>query len=102
MFNVLRNVEILTFAKIKCARNLLICVLVEIPTFTKVTIDTIIAFIQRLCKYKLNKIKFDSKNLNFKAKSRKLMFAKLLKNRIHKILWYENNDFVRSNDKKEN
>ena len=62
MFNVLRNVEIVTFAKIKCARNLLICVLVEIRTCTKVTIDIIYsAFFQRLYKYKLNNIKFDSK-----------------------------------------
>ena len=61
MFNVLRNVEIVTFAKIKCAQNLLICVLVEIGTCTKMTIDIIIAFIQRLCKYKLNNIKFNSK-----------------------------------------
>ena len=60
MFNF-RNVEIDTFAKIKCARNLLICVLVEIRTCAKVTIDIIIAFIQRLCQYKLNSIKFDSK-----------------------------------------
>ena len=84
MFNVLRNIEIVTFAKIKCARNLLICVLVEIRTCTKVTIDIII---QRLCKYKLNNIKFlqndtlEELNLKFKAKTRKLMFANLLKNR---------------------
>ena len=62
LFNVLRNVEIVTFAKIKCARNLLICVLVEIRTCTKVTIDIIYSgFFQRLYKYKLNKIKFFSK-----------------------------------------
>ena len=88
MFNVLRNVEIVTFANIKFARNLLICVLVEIRTCTKVTIDIIYsAFFQRLYQYKLKNIIFDYNdtleelNLNFKAKTRKLMFAKLLKNR---------------------
>ena len=59
MFNVRQNVEIVKFAKIKRAQNLLICVLVEIRTCTKVTIDIIYsAFFQRLYKYELNNIKF--------------------------------------------
>ena len=80
MFNVLRNVKIVTFAKIKCARNLLICVLVEIRTCTKVTIDIIIAFISvcvNICWTKLNltpkwhprRIKFNVRKTFEKQKS---------------------------------